>query len=247
MRKRSLLAGLFAAAFLLYPAFIIPGLSRGYSITFSAPQAAILSSFFVLGTVAFWLLFRRHAANAQATLPESLFYVLGAILYLGNVGLFLWVGLIEQHIWTGLPLLIPACPAIYLIVGYILPRWLRYVSLGVIALPCGLLGLSLLIVLFFTLFPFGSDTVLREVDSPDGTYCAFLLSHDAGATGGSTEVGIREKGKDVHLGLCDYTARAEYIYVGRYGMKDSVTMEWVDDDTILINGEPYSARQVVDP
>ena len=153
MRKRMLLAGLFAAAFLLYPAFIIPGLSRGYSITFSALQAAILSSFFVLGTVAFWLLFRKHAANAQATLPESLFYVLGAILYLGNVGLFLWVGLIEQHIWTGLPLLIPACPAIYLIVGYILPRWLRYVSLGVIALPCGLLGLSLLIVLFLPCSP----------------------------------------------------------------------------------------------
>ncbi len=98
MGKRALLAGLFAAAFLLYPAFIIPRLSRGYSITFSALQATILSLFLVLGTVAFRLLFRRHAANAQATLPESLLYILGAILYLGNVGLFLWVGLIEQHI-----------------------------------------------------------------------------------------------------------------------------------------------------
>lgn len=247
MRKRMLLAGLFAAAFLLYPAFIIPGLSRGYSITFSALQAAILSLFFVLGTVAFWLLYRKHVANAQATLPESLLYVLGTILYLGNVGLLLWVGVIEQHIWAVLPLLIPACPAIYLIASYILPRWLRYVSLGVIALPCGLITLSMLIVIFFTLFPFGSSTILRTLDSPDGTYCAFLLSHDAGATGGSTEVGIREKGKDVRLGLCDYKVKAAYVYVGGWGMQDSVTMEWVDDETILINDESYSARQVLHP
>ena len=65
MRKRMLLAGLFAAAFLLYPAFIIPGLSRGYSIAFSALQAAILSLFFVLGMVAFWLLSLRVAVTTQ--------------------------------------------------------------------------------------------------------------------------------------------------------------------------------------
>ena len=248
MKQRMLLAGSFFLAFLLYPAFIIPGLRPGYVVTFSFLQAAILSLYFVLGTLAFWLLFRKHAANAQASLSESLLYVLGTILYLGDLGLFLWVGVIENHVWTVLPLLVPACLAIYLIVNYILPRWLRYVSLGVIALPCGLLTLSFLVVALFALIPFGSDTVLREVDSPDGTYCAFLLSHDAGATGGSTEVGIWEKERrNVHLGLCDYTARAEYIYVGRYGMKDSVTMEWVDDDTILINGKPYSARQVLTP
>ena len=211
MKKRLLLSGSFTLACLLYPAFIIPGLRPGYAVTFSTLQAVILSLFFALGTIVFWLLFRKLAANARATLPESLLYVLGTILYLGNLGLFLWVGVIESHVWTVLPLLLPACVVIYLIVNYILPRWLRYVSLGVIALPCGLLGLSLLIVLFFTLFPFGSSTVLRTLDSPDGTYCAFLFSHDAGATGGSTEVGIREKGKDVRLGLCDYEVKAAYV------------------------------------
>lgn len=248
MKRRLLLACSFPLAFLIYPACIIPGLRSEYYVTFTVLQAAILSLYFVLGTAAFWLLFRKHAANAQASLPESLLFVLGTILYLGNLGLFLWVGVIENHVWTALPMLVPACLAIYLIVNYILPRWLRYVSLGVITLPCGLLTLSLLVVVFFAaLFPMTSDTVLRKVDSPDGTYCAFLLSHDAGATGGSTEVGIREKGKDVHLGLCNYTARTAYMYVGRYGLKDSVTMKWTDDDTILINGKPYSARQVLYP
>ena len=88
MKQRMLLAGSFFLAFLLYPAFIIPGLRPGYVVTFSFLQAAILSLYFVLGTLAFWLLFRKHAANAQASLSESLLYVLGTILYLGDLGLF---------------------------------------------------------------------------------------------------------------------------------------------------------------
>ena len=242
MKQRMLLAGSFLLAFLLYPAFIIPGFRPGYYVSFNALQAVFLSAFFALGTVAFWVLFRKRAMKTEATLPESLLYSLGSLLYLGNVVLFLWVGLIENHLWTLAPLLIPAPLIVYLLLEYALPRWLRYITFVLDLVLAGGLSLLLLITVFFALFPFTSDTILRNVDSPNGTYCAILFSHNAGATGGSTEVSIREQGKDVQMGLCTYKKRPKYIYVGGWGLKDSVTMEWLDDETILINGTPYDAK-----
>ncbi len=112
-------------------------------------------------------------------------------------------------------------------------------------LLAGGLSLLLLVTAFLTLFPFSSDTILRTLDSPGGTCSAFLSVHDAGATGGSTEVGIREPGKhvDVRLGLCTYRKKPKSVYVGGWGMQNSVTMEWLlDDETILINGKPHGAK-----
>lgn len=234
---------LYMLLFAIYPALILPGLFKGgYHVAFNIWQKILLAAVYVLGTAIVWKLFCKQNIRDGVSLAGCLFCVFGSILYLTNVALFLWIGLIDDSVWLVLPILVPFFVIGFLLFTYLRPMWLRFTSIVVTGLISAIIGFALLFTVFFALFPFGVSTVHRTVDSPDGSYCAYLVVHDAGATGGSTNVGILRKGDVIHLGLCDYKPSMHYVFSGSWGLQNSVTIEWEDNETVIINGEQYRVQ-----
>lgn len=94
-----------------------------------------------------------------------------------------------------------------------------------------------LIIGFFALM-FGGirqDTILGEVESPDGAYTAVLISSDQGALGGDTLVNIEFNSKNGVWLLSEVKKDPETIYFGEWG--EQVGINWIDENTISINGK----------
>lgn len=234
---------LYMLMFAIYPALILPGLLReGYHVAFTLWQKIILAAVFLLGTASVWTLLRKQNVLDGVHLVGCLFCAFGSVLYLANIALFLWIGLIDASVWLALPILVPFFMIAFLLFNYLHPMWLKVTSIIVSVLLSAIISFVLFFTVFFALFPLGVSTVLRTVDSPDGNYCAYLIVNDAGATGGSTDVGILRKGDVIHLGLCDYKPNMHYVFSGSWGSQNSITIEWKDNKTVVINGTQYSVR-----
>lgn len=109
-------------------------------------------------------------------------------------------------------------------------------------------GLSLLFsilmsfVLFIT-FIFGGFGVAERlgdyVYSPDGKYCTWAELYDEGALGGSESVYLRQTTGDVNLGIGRLkTVDMRIDYNPNYN-PEYYSIEWQDNETLLINGEAY--------
>ena len=74
----------------------------------------------------------------------------------------------------------------------------------------------------------------------DGRHYAELIDDDQGALGGNTIVNVYPRGK-LDLGLIRFCRRARNVYWGDWGEFNDMTIEWKDNDTLLINGKEYPA------
>lgn len=96
--------------------------------------------------------------------------------------------------------------------------------------------------MFFACFlgNIGETRVVETVWSPDGRHYAELVDDDQGALGGNTIVNVYPRGK-LDLGLIRFCRRARNVYWGNWGEFNDMTIEWKDNDTLLINGKEYPA------
>lgn len=121
---------------------------------------------------------------------------------------------------------------------YTRPIWLK-IAVGACSLG---LGVIFVFVLFVTLVfaNFGEDKILQTLNSPDDTYVAMSVSYDDGALGGDTCVRVRDKKHKISLLIGRITRREQTPWTGDWG--NVPTIEWEDDDTILINGFGYDVK-----
>ncbi|WP_207505722.1 DUF5412 family protein [Telluribacter humicola] len=101
-------------------------------------------------------------------------------------------------------------------------RFLSILSLA----PC---ILFLLLSLIFT--GFGATSITQTLPSPDGKFLLTIEKHDAGATGGSTEVSVMR----TFGGQVQWKRR---LYVGRWS--DEPTIQWIDAQSVKINNTDCS-------
>lgn len=102
---------------------------------------------------------------------------------------------------------------------------------------------ALLLPIFLFATAMGQTTVVRELDSPGGRYCAQLIDVDAGATGGDTLVKLRDNDKTLPIGIGSFL-REYTVYSGEWGEFQDMELSWQDEDTLLINGSPYEVDTV---
>ena len=103
------------------------------------------------------------------------------------------------------------------------------------SVPFALLAALVIILRPMLSWAAGESTVLEKHNSPDGEYYVELVERDMGATGGEREVMLYEKGFNAFV--FSFTKPGEKLYTG--GWQEEISIEWLDDDTLIINGESY--------
>lgn len=133
-------------------------------------------------------------------------------------------------------MLLSAIVALFLLRKFVPKFWIRLtasVLSGILIFPAvALTPFSVLMQ------DFGRTTVVKTVLSPDQKYEAQLIEIDEGALGGSTEVQVVRYRKNKN---CLFYIEKEPIevYSTGWGVADSLTIEWKDEDTLLVNGIHY--------
>ncbi len=103
-----------------------------------------------------------------------------------------------------------------------------------------LMLLVMVLFSFVTVF-FGSfsvNTVVDTVYSPNGEYYAEIVDSDQGATGASTVV-YAKKAKSLNLLLLEISKTPERIYIGEWREYETMSIEWKNESTLLINSAEY--------
>lgn len=106
---------------------------------------------------------------------------------------------------------------------------------------CGLLIVPLSIAMLSAtlLADFGRVSVVQSLISPCGSYEAMLIDIDEGALGGSTVVDVKDVSRSFDLGFARFDS-VKRVYRTGWGAYETMTLSWQDDDTLLIDGHPYS-------
>ena len=247
MKKQNTVAiGMLALTYLPYPILLIvldvqKAADRlPYEIVFRPWQIA-LALFLVLLPLSWcWVLFRPQ--NRQAGTHGACVFagICGGILYLLNVFLMIWNDVFASCLYLIPLLVLPAGVIVIVLVRYVRPRALRIASAVVTGLSGFLAGAITLILLFFAVFfSLGANTIVRSIPSPNGAYIACVVDGDYGATGGATLVEVKKSSDTVHLVLCDLEPAWRCIYTTGWGKANKLVVEWADETTVLIDGEPY--------
>lgn len=105
----------------------------------------------------------------------------------------------------------------------------------------GLLSLALAGLLALRLFTgvMTRETTLGQWDSPAGTRTATVTALDQGALGGNTDAWVRDNDTAWPLGL-GTLARCRRVYRGGWGDGQALTVQWLDENTLELNGKQMS-------
>lgn len=121
----------------------------------------------------------------------------------------------------------------------------RYTGSAMLKVPCrvccGLLvvPLSIAILSATLLADFGRVSVVQSLLSPEGSYEAMLIDIDEGALGGSTVVDVKDVSRSFDIGFARFDS-VKRVYRTGWGAFETMELSWQDDDTLLIDGQPYS-------
>lgn len=93
--------------------------------------------------------------------------------------------------------------------------------------------------IFLVFCNFGSDTVIKTVDSPDGSRYAQIISINQGALGGNTVVDVKKYNKDIPLILFRISKKPNRVYIGEWGEFENMEIHFTSEDKLTINGKDY--------
>ena len=102
-------------------------------------------------------------------------------------------------------------------------------------------------VLFFTFMMqifgnLGQNTVIKNIDSPNGNFYAQVIDSDQGALGGDTIVVVYEK-RDIDALIFTLKDNPERVYLGEWREYESMQISWKDDKCLVINSVEYKINR----
>lgn len=133
-------------------------------------------------------------------------------------------------------------------VGVLVAMTFQFVRSKWLKIPAGIVYVAWTAILVITAFlqfvlgDIGETTVVRAVVSPEGTQIAEILDIDEGALGGSTIVEVR-KNTQIDLKIVQISTVPNRIYNGEWGEFEDMTLEWIDENTLCINGSEYDLTE----
>lgn len=120
-------------------------------------------------------------------------------------------------------------------------RQVKPLSLSITSLCISLLmSLPIAYILMIALMIGGlsNETVVKTIQSPDGTYCAQVVDSDQGALGGNTNVEVYENQK-IDILLFKIQKHPKRIYSGDWMEYETMEIYWKDDGCLVINSVEY--------
>lgn len=114
-----------------------------------------------------------------------------------------------------------------------LTRKLSGIAASLLLIPALLLCLASL-----TFGSIGSTQTVRVIPSPDARRHADVLSVDQGALGGDTVVTVQRYGQ-IPLLFASLQPPIQRLYYGDWGEEDSLEVQWLDNETLSIDGIDY--------
>ena len=105
------------------------------------------------------------------------------------------------------------------------------------------LGVMFLVMhgfLFFTFGQIGYRETITAALSPEGTYRAEIIDSSEGALGGDTLVRVCRVPSHLDLCLVEVQREPRTVYIGQWGEFETMTLSWQSEQTLLINGKPYT-------
>ena len=138
-------------------------------------------------------------------------------------------------LWVILTGLISAVCCCYLSIKYGKPLILKLLSL----VSCLAMVLPMACICLFASILGNSSyyTVVQTVESPNGKYCAQVISSDQGALGGNTFVDVCENELDFILFTVQKMPKR--VYTGKWGEFDTIRVKWKDDRILVIDDNEY--------
>ena len=99
-----------------------------------------------------------------------------------------------------------------------------------------LLIILAMVTLEMTFGSLGESVIAREVPSPNQSYLATVEKRDSGALGGAKNVLVEDCKSIIDVGLGRFS-KVQLLYSGEWD--ERVSVSWVDDHTLLINGKLF--------
>jgi hypothetical protein len=87
-----------------------------------------------------------------------------------------------------------------------------------------------------------TKTVVRSELSPNSIFLAEIVDSDAGALGGSTHVYVTRLNSDLNLFIGTLKRDPQWIYRGRWGEFQTMTLRWEGDNMLYINEKQYVVK-----
>ena len=99
---------------------------------------------------------------------------------------------------------------------------------------------------FFIFFAFmmltfgsiGQNTVIKNIESPNGNFYAQVIDSDQGAFGGDTLVNVYEK-RGIDTFIFKLKDKPQRVYLGEWREYESMHISWKDDKCLVINSVEY--------
>ena len=84
----------------------------------------------------------------------------------------------------------------------------------------------------------GQNTVIKNIESPNGNFYAQVIDSDQGAFGGDTLVNVYEK-RGIDTFIFKLKDKPQRVYLGEWREYESMYISWKDDKCLVINSVEY--------
>ena len=88
-----------------------------------------------------------------------------------------------------------------------------------------------------------SQIVVISLPSPQNNYTSVLIDSDSPISGKQTLVDVHRNREPVDLYIFKAHCLPIRLYTGVYGEMETMSLEWKDDSTLIINGEEYPLEE----
>ena len=218
----------------LYPAFLILCIIIGYKFGITYPTIySVCGVVIAVTTVVLNFIFKdsskTHTAILLCTLSPVI-ALIGTVIYVFN-----YPTLISMICM----LLISVCCCI---LAFKSIKLKRDKIIAVIAYSVSFVFVSFLSGISLLFCSFGSNTVVKIVDSPDGSQYAEIISIDQGALGGGTVVNVNERNKNLSLLLFNISKKPNRVYIGEWGEFENMDVHFKNEECLVIDGTEYEIK-----
>ena len=233
MKKTILLLSVLLVMLICYPVLVISGWAKGFSVTVKYPVLTFVILTLLFAALSLYLLLTKEKTVNMATSVLS-----GLLVPMSTVWLL-------TSVWENRSFLILLLAVVWIGFSYALmfvygkESFLKGVVTGLTSLA---LAILLLVLGFISLFSFGRITVIQTLYSPQGTYYAELIDDDQGALGGNTLVEVYDTRKKVDLGFLTVQKKPQQVFIGRWGLFETMKLEWESEQILRINGKRYEVE-----
>lgn len=129
----------------------------------------------------------------------------------------------------------------FVCVSFLMIRSIKKKTSKIVASVLCALTTAFILFFAFIMLMFGNigqNTVIKNIESPNGSFYAQVIDSDQGAFGGDTLVNVYEK-REIDTFIFKLKDKPQRVYLGEWGEFDNIKIHWKDDTCLVVNSVEY--------